>query len=63
MGVSEMVSDFVVLMQGEGVPKEKEKGIELSLGCSAMILSISIDFRGLGRKPGYWNKNSISKIS
>lgn len=56
-----MGSDCQVRMQGEGVPREKEKGIECSLGFSAMIMSISIDFRGLGRKLGYGKENSISK--
>lgn len=57
MAVSESVSDVLIFMQGKGVPKEKAKGIQLSLGLSATIWSISINFKGgLRRKLGYLNK-------
>lgn len=46
-------------MQGKVIPEEKEKGFELSLALSALIGSISTDFRG--RKLCYLNEIGIPK--
>lgn len=51
--VSETVFDFLILMQGKGVPKEKEKGIELSWLVSHDMVNFQ---QGLRRKLGYPNK-------
>lgn len=59
MGVSEIMCDFLIQMQGKVIPKEKEKGFELSLALSALIGSISTDFRR--RKLCYLNKIGIPK--
>ena len=55
VGVSGIVFDFLTSMQGKVIPKEKEKGIELSLALSAKIRSISTDLRG--KELCYFKKN------